>query len=112
LDGAAPVAAAALARSGGAVTRAALNTGGFRFGKLMDYLDANFLPGGAKYGDLPGLLSLAAPTKLWLAGETDELAALTKKVYAASGAADAIVFDARKLDEARLAAIEWIIKAN
>ena len=30
-----------------AVNRAAIDTRGFRFGKLTDYLDANFLPGGA-----------------------------------------------------------------
>ena len=111
LDGTAPIAAAALARSGGAVTRAALDTGGFRFGKLMDYLDANFLPGGAKYGDLPGLLSLSAPTTLWLAGESAESAALTKKVYVAAGAGKAITCDSSQPDEARRAAIEWLIKA-
>src|SRR3954453_7576900 len=85
VDGTAPIAAAALARCGGAVNRAAIDTRGFRFGKLTDYLDANFLPGGAKYGDLPGLLSLAAPAKLLIAGETSESAAVAKKVYAASG---------------------------
>ena len=31
--------------------------------------DLNFLPGGAKYGDLPGMLALGAPGELWLAGE-------------------------------------------
>ena len=61
--------AAALARCDGVVNRAALDTRGFRFGKLTDYRDASFLPGGAKYGDLPGMLSLAAPTKLWLGGK-------------------------------------------
>jgi len=112
LDGTAPVAAAALARCEGAVNRAALDTRGFRFAKLTDYLDANFLPGGAKYGDLPGLLSLAAPAKLWLAGETAESIAPAKKAYAAAGADGAIAFDASKPDEARRAAIEWLIKAQ
>src|SRR5439155_3613756 len=51
LDGTGPIAAAALARCGGAVDRAAIDTRGFRFGKLNDYLDPSFLPGGAKYGD-------------------------------------------------------------
>jgi len=112
VDGMVPVAAAALARAGGAVNRAALDTRGFRFGKLTDYLDASFLPGGAKYGDLPGLLSLAAPTKLWLAGETADSAAITKKAYAAGGPAEAITFDASKPDEAKRAAVEWLIKAQ
>ncbi|HMC11838.1 MAG TPA: acetylxylan esterase, partial [Pirellulaceae bacterium] len=112
LDGTAPIAAAALARCEGAVDRAALDTRGFRFGKLTDYLDASFLPGGAKYGDIPGLLSLAAPTKLWLAGETAESAAVVKKAYSASGAADAIAFDSSKPDEAKRGAIAWILKSN
>jgi len=112
LDGTAPIAAAALALSGGTVNRAALDTRGFRFGKLTDYLDASFLPGGAKYGDLPGLLSLAAPTKLWLAGETADSIAVAKKAYAAAGASDAIAFDTSKADEARRAAVEWLIKAQ
>ena len=67
---------------------------------LADYLDASFLPGGAKYGDLPGLLSLAAPARLWLAGESADSAALTKQAYIAAGAAQAIEFDGSKADAA------------
>jgi hypothetical protein len=110
MDATAPAAAAALAMSGGTVQRAAINTGGFRFIKLTDYLDANFLPGGAKYGDLPGLLSLATPTKLWIAGETAESAALARRVYAASGSAESIAFASGKPDEITQSAIEWLIK--
>jgi len=112
LDGAAPIAAAALAVGGGAVNRAALNTRGFRFGQLTEYLDANFLPGGAKYGDLPGLLSLAAPTRLWIAGESAESAAIAKAAYTANGNADSIELASGQADEAQRAAVEWIIKAN
>jgi hypothetical protein len=112
LDGTAPIAIAAAARCGGAVDRLAVDTRGFRFGKLTDYLDASFLPGGAKYGDIPGILSLAAPMKLWLAGETAESAALVKKAYAASGAADAIGFDASNPEESKRAAVEWVIKGQ
>jgi hypothetical protein len=112
VDGTAPIAAAALARCGGAVNRAALNTGGFRFGKLTDYLDANFLPGAAKYGDLPGLLSLAAPAKLWLAGETEESAVLARNVYKAAGADSVVTFDTSKPDNTQRAAVEWLIKAQ
>jgi len=112
LDATAPVASAALARCGGTIDRAAINTSGFRFGKLTDYLDASFLPGGAKYGDLPCLLSLAAPTKLWLAGETAESMAMAKRAYAASGAVDAITLNSSKPEEAKRTAVEWIIKAQ
>ncbi len=65
----APVAAAARALAGAQIARAALSTGGFRFAQLRDFRDPRFLPGGAKYLDLPGLLALAVPQPLWLAGE-------------------------------------------
>ncbi len=63
----APIAGAACAVSNGSIKSAAVNTGGFRFGKLLDLRDVNFLPGGAKYGDLPAMLS--ACDSLWVAGE-------------------------------------------
>ena len=75
-------------------------------------MDPRFLPGGAKYGDLPGLLSLAAPSKLWLAGESADSAVLAKAAYTASGKSDSIQFVSLQPDEAQRAAIEWIIKAN
>jgi hypothetical protein len=70
------------------------------------------LPGGAKYGDLTGLLSLAAPTKLLLAGETNESATLVAKTYAASGTAGGLQVDSSTPDEARTAAVAWMIKAE
>ena len=80
-----PVAAAARALAGPAVGRAAIDTAGFRFSKLTDFHDVNFLPGGAKYDDVPGLLALNAPGELWLAGEGD--AGWVKGFYTANDAA-------------------------
>jgi dienelactone hydrolase len=65
------VAAAARAVCGGAIDKAAVDTGGFRFGQLLDYRDLMFLPGGSKYLDVPGLLCLASDRPLWVAGEKD-----------------------------------------
>ena len=56
LDEAAPVAAAAAAMCGSTIDTVAIDIGGFRFGKVLDIHDPNFLPGGAKYADLPGAL--------------------------------------------------------
>ena len=70
--GTGPIVAAARAVAGDAIDRAAVDTGGFRFAKLLDYRDPQFLPGGAKYLDLPGMLALGAPHPLWLAGEGSE----------------------------------------
>ena len=69
LGGAGPWVAAARALAGDAVERAVIDTQGFRFGKVLDLHDPNFLPGGAKYFDLPGMIALGAPGRLFLAGE-------------------------------------------
>jgi hypothetical protein len=55
-DEAAPVAAMAAALSGSVVDRTAIDLKGFRFGEVLDIHSPNFLPGGAKYADLPGLM--------------------------------------------------------
>ncbi|MBB5030886.1 alpha/beta hydrolase family protein [Prosthecobacter vanneervenii] len=67
-----PIAVAARALAGNAIDRAAIDTHGFRFGKLLDYRDPMFLPGGAKYQDLPGMLSLQASLPQWVKGEGKE----------------------------------------
>jgi dienelactone hydrolase len=67
-----PIAAAARAVAGEAFAQAAVDTGGFRFGQLLDYRDPMFLPGGAKYLDVPGLLCVASVQPLWVAGEKDQ----------------------------------------
>ena len=110
LDGTAPVAAVALSQCSKVVKLAVLDTQSFRFGTLTDYLDASFLPGGAKYGDLPGFLSLAAPARLWLAGETAESAGLVKLAYSASGASDRVTF--AKADKAPAAALDYLLTAK
>ncbi len=72
LDQTGPIAAAARAVLGSNIDRAAIDTHGFRFGKLVDYRDSMFLPGGAKYLDLPGMLVLSAPNPLWISGEATD----------------------------------------
>ena len=49
--------------------RAAVDTGGFRFGKILSYRDPMFQPGGSKYLDVPGLITLNGDLPLRLAGE-------------------------------------------
>lgn len=69
LDETGLILAAARCVSGEAVDHVALDTHGSRFGKLLDYRDPQFLPGGAKYLDVAGMLVLNAPHSMWLAGE-------------------------------------------
>jgi len=69
LGQAGPIVLAARAMAGDAIDYAAADTAGFRFSKVLDYRDPMFLPAGAKYLDLPGLIALNAPHPLWLKGE-------------------------------------------
>ena len=105
--GAGAWAAAARAQAGTVVSRAVIDTAGFRFAKLRAIGDLDFLPGGAKYGDLPGLLALGAPGKLWLAGE-DQVPPLVTATYAASGAQGAVQKFAGPRDATVSAGVQWI----
>jgi len=102
-----PLAAAARAQSGNAIDRAAIDTDGFRFGKIRDLHDRNFLPGGAKYDDVPGLLALAAPAKLWLAGEGNTVPSAVADAYRATSAINNITLHTGKRDNAAVAA--WLL---
>jgi hypothetical protein len=110
LDGTAPVAAAAIAVSDGAIASAAIDTGGFRFTQLKSIYDANFVPSITKFGDLPGLLSLAAPTRLWLAGEGSTAPGVVAAAYRAAGAEKNVTSFSGPSDQKVAAAIEWLIK--
>ncbi len=108
LRGAGHWVAAARAVAGRAIDRAAVDTGGFRFAEVAEFDDPEFLPGGAKYGDLPGMLALSAPEELWLAGESAKALELVKAAYQAAGAAAKLsVFAAE--DAAEKAAVDWLL---
>lgn len=66
-----PILAAALAVSGGVVKDAAIDTGGFRFADVTAIHSPAFLPGGAKYLDVPGLLAAAPSGNLLLADRAE-----------------------------------------
>jgi hypothetical protein len=74
-----PVCIVARAVADGAIDRAAAETNGFRFGKLLDFRDPSFLPGGARYGDLPGFAALGGK-RLLICGEknADEFLAVNR----------------------------------
>jgi dienelactone hydrolase len=109
LNGAGRLAAAACVQAGDAIDRAAIDTAGFRFSKLASFDDADFLPGAVKYGDLPGLLALAAPRALWLAGE-QETPAVVKAAYGAAGKENAISSYRGAEEGEASAAVEWLLK--
>lgn len=106
LDSTGPIVATARALAGDVIHSAAINTHGLRFAGLRDFRDVQFLPGGAKYGDIPALLALNAPHALWVAGETEESLALTKSAYGAAGHEKKLVVAATP--DAR-AAVEFLL---
>jgi hypothetical protein len=106
--GTGPIAAAARAVAGGAIDRAAIATGGFRFGQLLDYRDPQFLPGGAKYLDIPGLLALGAPQPLWLAGEGSD-PAIVSDLYRAAGKTKQLATFTGAVSEQEGAAVNWLL---
>ena len=109
LDGAGPWVVAARAQCGEAIDEAVIDTGGFRFGQVLDLHDPNFLPGGAKYGDLPALLALGAPGRTWVAGETAEALALAQSLYQAVNAVKNLTRFAGEARQVRAAALEWLL---
>jgi hypothetical protein len=74
LDETGPLAAVALAASGHRVQSAIIQTGGFRFGGVLDLQSPAFLPAAAKYGDLPLALTVAKEStrRLLVLGEGEK----------------------------------------
>ncbi len=108
LNGAGPWVAVAKTQAGPGIECAAVDTGGFRFGNVSDIYDVNFLPGAAKYGDLPGILALGAPGQLWLAGEQVEPTGLIKRIYQVAGDPKNVTTSTSPEKEAEVA--NWLLK--
>ena len=72
--------------------------------------DVNFRPGAVKYGDVPGFLSLAAPHKLQLAGEVNELPAVIANSYKAAGKPDGVTLHTGAKEAEAATAVEWLLK--
>ncbi len=106
LNGAGPWAAVARSVCGDAVQKFAIDTRGFRFSKVEDIHDANFLPGGAKYLDLPGFLMAGNAQPLWLVGEPVQTQEWLRQRYADTGD---LTFPER-VDASPTDAVDWILK--
>jgi dienelactone hydrolase len=110
LEGAGPWVAAARALAGAAVDRAVIDTQGFRFGQITDLHDPNFLPGGAKYFDLPGMIALNAPGRLFLAGEGSAAPPVVTEAYRAADASDRLRVFQGDAAQTRAAAVDWLLE--
>jgi hypothetical protein len=112
LADAGPWAAAAVSQCSKIVSAAAVDTQGFRFGDVRDIHDVRFLPGGAKYLDLIGMMALGTPARLWVAGEGAAVPPTIAAAYRAAGAADALTsYDGPK-DKAEAAAVQWLLNTR
>jgi hypothetical protein len=76
LDGTGAIAAAARAQVGRAFDGTAVYIGDFRFGKVLDLRSPDFLPGGAKYGDVPALVALGGGQIQEVTAKEDSAAAV------------------------------------
>jgi hypothetical protein len=105
----AAVTAAAAAVVGPWVDALIIETSGFRFQNVRDIRDPMFFPSGAKYGDLPGLLALGAPRKLFLIGEGAIPPDIITAAYETAGVPDTLrVSRERDLD----AAVKWLTEVS
>jgi dienelactone hydrolase len=107
VNGGGPLLAAARAIVGDELSLAAIDAGGFRFGDLNDWKHAGFLPGAVKYGDLPTLLSLSAPHKLWIGGE-EQVPEIVSAAYASQNQTDAVKAAGSRIDTTT-AAVDWLL---
>ena len=92
------------------VEGAVIDTAGFRFADATAFDDPDFLPGGAKYGDMPGMIALSAPKKLWLAGEGDKVPPVIAAAYKAAGKPDCLTVFGGKPSDQEEAALEWLLR--
>jgi dienelactone hydrolase len=108
LSGAGHWVVAACGRAGDDIVGIAIDTAGFRFADLKDAQHVDFLPGAAKYHDLPGMMALCAPHKMWLAGEKS-IPDILHRTYAAARAGKHItLFEGKQTDIPTVAA-SWIV---
>ena len=108
IDGSGAWVAAARAVCGDAVDRAVIDTQGFRFGKVLDLQSPDFLPGGAKFGDVIGMLAIGAPGRLWLADDGGN-AAMLKALYRDSPSR-LVLFDKEGRATAMSAALDYLTR--
>ena len=94
-----------------AVDRYAIDTNGFRFVNVDDLHHPDFLPGGAKYWDLPGFLLLGTPSPLWLHGESNNSVTRLAQFYREAGIGQHLkIASAHDADDAVGAAVDWMLR--
>jgi len=88
--------------------RTFIETNGFRFKHVEDVYDVGFLPGAVKYGDLPGILALAAPIELRVDGESEDSISIVRAAYRAEGRPHHLQLDRDNLSST----ISWLLNEH
>ena len=102
------LAALTAAVSSGKLDGVAIDTCGFRFANIRDIRSPNFLPGGAKYFDIPGYLSLVDANWLLVVGESAESLKLVSAARKVRQSDDRLeIFTANSQDSEQLVA-DWL----
>jgi hypothetical protein len=102
-----PILAAARAVAGPALINTVIDTGGFRFGTVDAIHSPSFLPGGAKYLDVPGFLAVA-PTGALLLADRPEGWQTVEAVYADTAGAVLAKLDAPP-EERAARGVDWLL---
>jgi hypothetical protein len=92
VEGAGPIAAAAVALAKADVTQLIADTEGFRFANLKDVWDVNFVPGAAKYGDIPAIFALCSGTTTTVIHEDGKTLPGVVASFRAAGNESALAF--------------------
>lgn len=108
LSGSGAWAAAALSVAGDAVANAVVDTQGFRFAAVDDLHSPDFLPGGAKYFDLPGMLTLAR-SRIWLAGESEHTVPVLVQTWQAIDRSDDLTIYDGPDGQIPAQAVRWLL---
>lgn len=110
LNGAGHWVALAAAAAGDSVGSTVIDTDGFRFANIDDLGDVNFLPGGAKYGDLPGLIALVAPNPIWISGEGSSVPSVVEAAFKTADQESAVMLFEGEGTTADQSAVQWLIQ--
>lgn len=87
------------------IGKAVVKLDGARFADAASVGDPWLAPGAVKYGDVPGLMALCAPTPLLVSGDEAEAFTWAKAAYAAHGVPDQLRLAS---DVSPSEAVEWI----
>ena len=106
-----PLVAAAAFQAKEAIDTVAITTDGFRFGGITTIRDPMMVPGAVKYGDVPGLLPLLAPTRLLIADTSpkDDAMQLALAGYAAVGASRKLTLLNANPQQQMSTAVGWLL---